>query len=51
MKRFSPRRDRHPERFTELHEKEERDHGDRGEQEEKKGTQEERDRSTQFSVP
>ena len=36
VKRFSPRRDRHPERFTELHEKEERDHGDRGEQEEKK---------------
>ena len=27
----------HPERFTELHEKEEREEGDRGEQEEKKG--------------
>ena len=27
----------HPERFTELHEKEEREEGDRNEQEEKKG--------------
>ena len=35
MKRFSPVG--HPERFTELHEKEEREEGDRDEQEEKKG--------------
>ena len=27
----------HPERFTELHEEEEREEGDRGEQEERKG--------------
>ena len=36
MKRFSPR-EGHPERFTELHEKEEREEGDGNEQEEKKG--------------
>ena len=35
----------------ELHEKEEREEGDRDEQEEKRGTQEERDRSMQLSVP
>ena len=29
--------DGHPERFIELHEEEEREEGDRGEQEEKKG--------------
>ena len=34
-----------------LHEEEERVEGDRDEQEEKRGTQEERDRSTQLSVP
>ena len=45
VKRFSPR-EGHPERFTELHEEEEREEGDRDEQEEKMGTQEERDRST-----
>ena len=41
----------HPERFTELHEKEEREEGDRDEWRRKRGTQEERDRSTQLSVP
>ena len=41
----------HPESFTELHEEEEREEGDRDEQEEKKGTQGERDRSMQLSVP
>ena len=35
-KRFSPV-EGHPERFTELHEEEEREEGDRDEQEEKKG--------------
>ena len=43
-------REGHPEKFTELHE-EEREEGDRDEQEDKMGTQEERDRSTQLSVP
>ena len=38
--------------FTELHEEEEREEGDRDEQEEKKGgLRGERDRSTQLSVP
>ena len=37
--------------FTEVHEEEEREEGDRGEQEEKKGVQEKRDRSRQYSVP
>ena len=41
----------HPERFTELHEKEEREEGDRDEWRRKRGTQEERDRSMQLSVP
>ena len=41
----------HPERFTELHEEEEREEGDRDEQEEKRGTQEKRDRSMQLFVP
>ena len=42
----------HPERFTELHEGEEREEGDRGKQEEKKvGNQEERNRSRLYSVP
>ena len=50
VKRFSPR-EGHPERFTELHEEEEREEGDRDEQEDKMGTQEERDRSMQLSVP
>ena len=36
MKRFSPI-EGHPERFTELHEEEEREEGDRDGQEEKKG--------------
>ena len=40
----------HPERFTELHEEEEREEGDRGEQEEKKGDSRE-DKSRQYSVP
>ena len=41
----------HLEWFTELHEEEEREEGDRGEQEEKRGNQDERDRSRQYSVP
>ena len=41
----------HPERFTELHEKEEREEGDRDERRRKRGTREERDGSTQLSVP
>ena len=41
----------YPERLTELHEKEEREEGDRDEQEEKGGTQEERKRSMQLSLP
>ena len=41
----------HPERFTELHEEEEREEGDRGEQEEKKGIPEKRDRSRLYSIP
>ena len=32
-----PHSEGHPERFTELHEEEEREEGDRGEQEEKRG--------------
>ena len=50
LKRFSPI-EGHPERFTELHEEEEREGGDRGEQEEKRQAQEERDRSRQYSAP
>ena len=41
----------HPERFTELHEKEEREEGDRDEQEEKKGDSRGERQITQLSVP
>ena len=41
----------HPERFTELHREEKREEGDRGDQEEKRGSHKERDRSSQQSVP
>ena len=37
--------------FTELHREEKREEGDRGGQEDKRGTQKERDRSSQESVP
>ena len=37
----------HPERFTELHGEEKREEGDRGDQEEKRGNQKGRDRSSQ----
>ena len=37
----------HPERFTELHREEKRDEGNRDDQEEKRGSQKERDRSSQ----
>ena len=37
----------HPERFSELHGEEKREEGDRGHQEEKRGRQKERDRSSQ----
>ena len=37
----------YPERFTELHRKEKRDEGDRGDQEEKRGSQKGRDQSNQ----
>ena len=37
----------HPERFTELHRKEKGEEGDGGDQEEKRGCQKERDRSSQ----
>ena len=37
----------HPERFTVFHREEKREEGDRGDQEEKKGSQKERDRSSQ----
>ena len=37
--------------FTELHEKEEREEGDRDSRRRKTGTQQERDWSTQLSVP
>ena len=40
-----------PDRFTELHEEQEREEGDTDEQEKKRGTQEERDRSRQWPVP
>ena len=36
-----------PERFTELHGEEKKEEGDRGDQEEKRGSQKERDRSNQ----
>ena len=36
----------HPERFTELHGEEKREEGDRGDQEEKRGSQKERDQSS-----
>ena len=36
-----------PERFTELHRKEKKEERDRGNQEEKRGSQKERDRSSQ----
>ena len=45
VKRFSS--EGHPERFTELHEEEERDMGDRGDQEEKRGNQKGREQSSQ----
>ena len=41
----------HPERFTELHEEEEREEGDRDEQEEKKGDSRGERQITQLSVP
>ena len=41
---------KHSERFTELHREERRETGFRGEQE-KRGSQKERDRSSQYSVP
>ena len=37
----------YPERFTELHGEEKRDEGDRGDQEKKRGSQKERDQSSQ----
>ena len=37
----------HPERFTELHEEEKREKGDRGDQEEKRGSQKGREQSSQ----
>ena len=37
----------HPERFTELHREEKREEGDRGDQEEKRGSQKGRDQSSQ----
>ena len=37
----------HPERFAELHGEERREVGDRGDQEEKRGNQKHRDRSSQ----
>ena len=37
----------HLERYTEIHREEKREEGDRGGQEEKKGNQKERDRSSQ----
>ena len=37
----------HPERFTELHEEEKREEGDRGDQEEKRGNQKEQEQSSQ----
>ena len=45
MKSFSTVRG-HPERFTELHREEKREEGDRGDQEENRGSQKERDRSS-----
>ena len=41
----------YPERFTELHGKEKREEGDRGDQEKKMGSQKERGKSSQQSVP
>ena len=41
----------HPEMFTELHGEEKKEEGDRGDQEEKRGSQKERDISIQESVP
>ena len=37
----------HPERFTELHEEEKMEDGDRGDQEEKRGNQKDREQSSQ----
>ena len=37
----------HPERFTELHREDKRKESDRGDQEEKRGSQKEKDRSSQ----
>ena len=37
----------HPERFTELYRKEKWEEGDRGDQEKKRGSQKERDQSSQ----
>ena len=45
VKRFSS--EGHPERFTELHGEEKREKGDRGDQEEKRGCQKEREKSSQ----
>ena len=45
VKQFSTVRE-HPERFTELHREEKREEGGRGDQEEKTGSQKERDRSS-----
>ena len=42
--------ERHPERFTELHEEEEMEEGDRDEQEEKKGDSRGERQITQFSI-
>ena len=39
--------ERHPERFTELHQEEKRDEGDRGDQEEKRRNQKGREQASQ----
>ena len=41
----------HPEMYTELHGEEKREAGDRGDQEEKQGSQKGRDQSSPQSVP
>ena len=41
----------HPERFTKLHEEEEREEGYRGDQEEKRRNQKEREQASQYSIP
>ena len=45
-KRFS-HSEEHPERFAELHGEEKREEGDKGDQEERRGSQKERDQSSQ----